>query len=81
MTSFNRSRDALEHEGVYIGGWSLKNVLLPKKLNGLHGKRLIPAQDPVLCLSLTSTKQTVAKIESRTLRSSKGSGLRLRSAH
>lgn len=36
--SFARHRDALEQEGVYIGGWSFRNALFPKKLNGKHGK-------------------------------------------
>lgn len=37
-SSFARHRDALEQEGVYIGGWSFRNALVPRKLNGKHGK-------------------------------------------
>jgi hypothetical protein len=36
-TFFVRERDALEKEGVYIGGWSVKNALIPKKTDGKHG--------------------------------------------
>lgn len=37
-SSFARHRDALEQEGVYIGGWSFRNALMPRKLDGKHGE-------------------------------------------
>lgn len=40
LKSFRAQRDELEKEGVYIGGWSFKNVLTPKKLDGKHGKQV-----------------------------------------
>ncbi|KAL2067353.1 hypothetical protein VTL71DRAFT_1778 [Oculimacula yallundae] len=36
MTSFISSRESFEKEGVYVGGWSLRGVLTPKKRNGKH---------------------------------------------
>ncbi|KFX93817.1 hypothetical protein O988_06615 [Pseudogymnoascus sp. VKM F-3808] len=35
-SSFARHRDALEQEGIYIGGWSFRNALMPRKLDGKH---------------------------------------------
>ena len=34
---FDSRRRLLEQEGVYIGGWSIKNVLIPRKRNRLDG--------------------------------------------
>lgn len=35
MFDFNEARAAVEAEGVYIGGWSLKQAIMPsKKANG-----------------------------------------------
>lgn len=34
--SFNKNRDLAEADGVHIGGWSLRNVLTPKKKDGVH---------------------------------------------
>lgn len=31
-------RAALEEEGIFIGGWSPRYALAPKKVNGKHGK-------------------------------------------
>jgi hypothetical protein len=38
MPSFNEDRDAFEKEGVFIGGWSVKNSITPEKLNGIHSQ-------------------------------------------
>lgn len=38
MDRFRSARSAVEEEGVYIGGWSLKHVLFPKKKDGKHGE-------------------------------------------
>lgn len=35
---FQAKRDEFEKEGVYIGGWALKNALMPKLLDGKHGQ-------------------------------------------
>lgn len=36
MPSFNQYAKSFEKEGVYIGGWSLRHVVLPNKVNGVH---------------------------------------------
>ena len=36
-SEFSRKRELLEQEGVYIGGWSLKNIFTPTKKERLHG--------------------------------------------
>ncbi|KAH7327535.1 major facilitator superfamily domain-containing protein [Rhexocercosporidium sp. MPI-PUGE-AT-0058] len=36
LKSFDEDRKALEQEGVYIGGWSFKNVLTPTFKDGKH---------------------------------------------
>lgn len=41
ISSFTEKAAALEAEGVYIGGWSAKNVLSPRKdTHGEYGKSL-----------------------------------------
>src|SRR4051812_43012861 len=42
LKSFHEDRKALEQEGVYIGGWSFKNVITPTFKDGKHGKYLFP---------------------------------------
>lgn len=46
MFNFREERAEYEKEGVFIGGWGIKNVLWPKKTNGVHGKT---TSAPVLC--------------------------------
>jgi len=38
MFNFTSEQKKLENEGIFIGGWGIKNVLLPKKVNGKHGQ-------------------------------------------
>lgn len=38
MAAFKDARDACEGEGVFIGGWSLKYMIFPEKLNGKHSE-------------------------------------------
>jgi hypothetical protein len=39
MFSISKDRGASEQEGVYIGGWTIKYLLTPEKLDGKHGRR------------------------------------------
>jgi hypothetical protein len=42
MLNFRVKADALEREGVYIGGWGRRNVLRPSKnTEGQYGKFLL----------------------------------------
>lgn len=38
MFNFKQARTEVESEGVYIGGWSLKQAIWPSKKAG-HGER------------------------------------------
>jgi hypothetical protein len=37
LNSFATQRALVEAEGIYVGGWSLKRAIWPKKMNGVHG--------------------------------------------
>lgn len=39
MGAFAESRRAIENEGVYIGGWSIKNAFIPDKTRGKYPHR------------------------------------------
>ncbi len=36
--SFAEKRAMLEEEGILIGGWSMRNIVTPKKKDGKHGE-------------------------------------------
>jgi len=36
--SFSSGKRQLEKEGIFIGGWGVKNILWPRKVNGKHGE-------------------------------------------
>ena len=38
LVSFGTQRVLVEAEGIYVGGWSLKRAIWPKKTNGVHGE-------------------------------------------
>jgi len=40
MANFQRSRAAVEAEGVFIGGWSIKQAFVPTKVDGHIGEYL-----------------------------------------
>jgi hypothetical protein len=44
MFGWQASKAAVEAEGIYIGGWGLRNAIWPKRVDGHHGqfRRLRP---------------------------------------
>lgn len=54
FTDFKRARAEAEAEGVYIGGWGIKNAIVPRK----HGGTSIdfPSVDLLICSNLVLTK-------------------------
>lgn len=38
MFGLDKARAAVESEGVYIGGWSLRQAIWPKKVQGEYGR-------------------------------------------
>lgn len=43
MANFQRSRAAVETEGVFIGGWSIKQAFVPTKVDGHIGQYFLPS--------------------------------------
>ena len=41
FTSFSETRTAVEAEGIYIGGWSIRRAMWPKTVDGKHGKPVV----------------------------------------
>jgi hypothetical protein len=39
FTNFARDREILQNDGVYIGGWTLKNVIKPAYKDNKHGRQ------------------------------------------
>lgn len=37
FTNFGRDREVLQNDGVYIGGWTMKNVLKPVYKDNKNG--------------------------------------------
>ena len=37
LTNFKRDRQILENDGVYIGGWSMRNLIKPVMKDNKHG--------------------------------------------
>lgn len=38
MFNWSASKAAVEAENIYIGGWSLRNAVWPKRVDGHHGE-------------------------------------------
>lgn len=48
MWGFGRARDVVEKDAVYVGGWSLQHLLVPKRKGGIHGEHISPLPSPEL---------------------------------
>jgi hypothetical protein len=46
MFSFSQNKAALESEGIFVGGWEPRGVLVPRKIDGKHGMSLLQDQTP-----------------------------------
>lgn len=44
MFGLQEKREAVEAEGVFIGGWSVKKAIAPKRVHGKIGEFLMPSK-------------------------------------
>ncbi|PVH87407.1 MFS general substrate transporter [Cadophora sp. DSE1049] len=69
LSSFFSSRESLEKEGVYVGGWSLEGVVTPKKTNGKRDSSEDRIEENTVSAEWTAKEESrlVRKLDMRVL--------------
>jgi len=62
MFSFSKNKASLEHEGIFVGGWDPRGVIIPRKVDGKHGMLAWECNNSTMTDAIQSLAKTVFRV-------------------